>query len=57
MSDENGNPRAYITVLKGWPVLGLWDEKGKGGIALTASPDGPGLVLRDENGKTIWRAP
>jgi hypothetical protein len=55
--DEKGNPRATLDMSKVGASLHLSDENGKGDAFLNAGKDGPGLVLADEKGKTIWKAP
>jgi len=49
--DENGKPRAKLSVDKDGPWLVLADENGKDRAALGVDEDGPRLALLDANGK------
>ena len=51
LEDENGKPRAELSVGKDGPWLSLRDENGKGRVNLSVDKDGPGLWLFDEKGK------
>jgi hypothetical protein len=53
--DENGSPRARLSVDKDGPRLSLLDENGKSRARLAVGKDGPRLSLRDANGKTRAR--
>lgn len=49
--DENGKPRATLTMLTEGPCLSLLDENGKKRAGLGVLKDGPGFSFYDENGK------
>ena len=51
VEDENGKPRASLSVLKGGPALLLNDENGKLSALLEVIKEGPRLWMHDENGK------
>ena len=53
LADENGKQRVVLAVDKNGPGLGLVDENGKHRAALIML----GLVLLDEKGEVIWKAP
>jgi hypothetical protein len=50
--DENGESRAFLSVLKDGPALSLVDENGESRAFLSVLKDGPALGLADKNGKT-----
>ena len=50
--DENGKPRASLSVLEGGPALVLNDENGKLSALLEVIKEGPRLLMHDENGKS-----
>ena len=49
--DRGGGVCADLTVLKEGSALRLYEEKGKGLVALAVRRDGPVLMLSEENGK------
>lgn len=51
LEDANGNPRALLHMDKGWPGLGLYDEKRDCRVGLCMSKHGGGLTLSDEKGQ------
>jgi hypothetical protein len=48
LEDENGKPRAELSVDKDGPALRLFDENGKGCAGLSIYKDTPSLFLRDK---------
>jgi hypothetical protein len=46
-----------LGAIKGGPVVALLDEKEKPRVGLVVTKDGPGVDLKDEKGRVIWKAP
>ena len=58
LHDENGKARIRIKANKGVSALRILDEKDRERVTLgQATNEQPGLLLRDEKGKYLWRAP
>ncbi len=50
--DEEGRPRAVLSVDKSGPGLALYGTSSKSGTILNVNDDGPALAMRDNQGKT-----
>ena len=55
--DANEKERAGLTILAGLSVLTFTDANEKQRVILGISVRGPGLVVRDANGKVVFSAP
>jgi len=51
LEDENGKPRAGLSMTEDGPSLELYNEKGEVRVGLIVYKDAPLLTLLDENGK------
>lgn len=52
MLDEQGRPRAVLSIDASGPGLLLYGETSRAGGSLTVNRDGPALALRDNDGRT-----
>ncbi len=56
--DSEGNDRMLLAATENFgPHVSLFDRKGKDRMVMVVVEQGPGIVISDADGKTIWAAP
>ena len=56
--DAEGKDRMLLAATENYgPHVSLFDKHGKDRVVLVVVEQGPGIVMSDESGKTVWAAP